>query len=247
MAEGINNQPESWDDWLNRIIPIVNQRADWRGQGTFYATTALTVEANEPERVQTFADILKAYPGVEAHAIGHSNGTRVVLDGWKACDPIASRRPKLTTVHLLCGACDADCDANGINAGILGGTLGDVFIYVAKDDMAMRVEDTIVGKTLFDLPEGHVPLGLAGPRNLNPLAASQVHVIEWPDFGHSTCWDEGHFNDTVTQIITLAEMYSASSAKRAASFGGSATGQQAAPQPATKPLLTPRQEGLAQP
>lgn len=247
-SEGINNQPESWKDFLNPFIAIVNQRDDWRMQGVFYDTNAVTVEANEGERVQTFANIVKAYDGREIHAMGHSNGSRVVLDGWKLCDAIASRRPKLTTVHLLCGACDSDCDANGINAGILGGTIGDVFIYVAGKDSAMRLEDTLLGKALFELPEGHVPLGLDGPTNVNPLCVSHIHVIDWEDYDHSTCWEPNFFNMTVLQVMTLAETRSgrATTSVGSRSPSPSAAAPLAAVSQRTEPLLTPKEQGLAE-
>lgn len=258
MSEGIGNDPQSWNDWLNRVIPILNQRGDWRAQGDFYAANALDVGQGEGQRVQTFADILRAYPGVECHGWGHSNGTRVVLDGWAATGPDVRTRPRLTTVHLLCGACDADCDANGINAGLLAGTLGDVFIYVADQDEAMRIEDTLPGKALFQLPFGHRPLGLAGPENVNPAVGERVHVIHWPAYGHSTCWDADHFSGTVTQVMSLAEQYSIANRHSTAAgtgTGGSATGVETGtgtvPEPAggtpalqaDKPDLAPRQEG----
>lgn len=200
MSEGIGNQPEAWSDFLNRMVPIVNQRGDWRGQGVYYATNALTVGANEGERVQTCGNILKSYPGLELHGMGHSNGTRVILDGWQAAG-----RPPIATIHLLCGACDADCDSNGINDGLLSGLIGDVFVYVATQDEAMRIENTLAGKALFQLPLGHQPLGLAGPQNVNPAVMSRIHVIDWTGFGHSTCWDDQHFDATVAQILDMAE------------------------------------------
>ena len=202
LAAGINSQPESWSDWPNRVIPIVNLRQDWRAQATFYATTALTVGINEEERVETTADILKAYSGVETHAWGHSNGTRVILDGWKAAGC-----PKLATVHLLCGACDSDFDANGINTGLIGGEIGNVFVYVADCDHAMRIENTFAGRTVFGLPPSHAPLGLAGPKNVAPAVQDRVHLFAWTGYDHSTCWDANHFGSTITQVMTLAEMY----------------------------------------
>lgn len=226
MSEGINNQPESWSDFLNRMSPIVNLRGDWRADGIYYATSALTVGANEPERVQTCANKLKAYSPVETHVMGHSNGTRVILDGW-----LAAGRPPLATVHLLCGACDADFDANGINAGLLEGLIGDVFVYVASEDEAMRIEDTFVGKPIFDLPENHQPLGLAGAKNINPAVASRVHRIDWIGFGHSTCWNEQNFMATVFQVLNLAER-----PRQPVVI------QPVAPQPPVTPDLCPRAE-----
>lgn len=202
MSEGINNDPQSPKDFLNRMAPIVNQRGDWRADGIYYATDAVTVGVNEGLRVQTAADKFKAYSGLETHAMGHSNGTRVILDGW-----IAAARPPLASVHLLCGACDADCDFNGLNAGLDQGLIGDAFIYVASEDEAMVAEDTMPGAILFGLPFGHKPLGLAGPKNVRPsiLSSGRLHVISWTGYGHSTCWDDAHFMSTVLQVMSLAE------------------------------------------
>lgn len=200
MAEGIANQPEAWSDWCNQVGPVFNKRGDWRSAPIFYATTALTVELHEGERVQTFAKILSAYGGIETHAMGHSNGTRVILDGW-----ITAGRPPLKTIHLLNGACDADCITNGINEGLQSGALGEVYIYWGGKDFAMRAEDTWLGTKLFDLPDGHQPMGLAGPLNVDPAVANRVHVTKWDEYDHSTCFDADHFNITLETIITNAE------------------------------------------
>lgn len=204
LVEGINNDPQSWNDWPNRVAPMVNERsgesADWKAQGLLYGTDALTVGVSEAERVQTFADMLKSYAGAEIHAWAHSNGTRVVASAL----PLAPQ-VKIKTLHLLCGALDADFESNGLNAALRSGQVEHIYAYIATEDSAMRVENTVPGDLLFGIPLGHKPLGLAGPTNVDPNFIARVHVIDWTGYDHSTCWDDAHFDGTVDQVMTLAE------------------------------------------
>jgi hypothetical protein len=196
LIPGINTDPQSWTCWPNPFAPRVNQRGgEWRAQPMLYETT--TVDTHEEERIQTCANLLKAYEGCEIHVTMHSNGNRVGVGGWNAAG-----RPKVKTLHMLCGACDADFETLGLNQGLLDGTIEQVFCYVAGSDSAMKIEDTLPGDLLFGIPLGHKPLGLDGPRN---YTSGRVHVIRWAGYDHSTCWDEQHFDGTVEQIMASSE------------------------------------------
>jgi hypothetical protein len=198
---GINDNPELWSSWPNEVCPMINILDGWKSQPFHYVTNEFTVDVDESGRSQTFADLIKAYPmaAVDMHIMAHSNGTRVSVSG------IQLASVPINTLHLICGAIDADFGANGINALLSNGLVKKVFVYWGGQDQAMRLEHTIAGKLLFDLPEGHQPLGLSGPLNVNPSVADRVIVKEWPSFDHSTAFETVNLLGTVREVIANSQ------------------------------------------
>lgn len=103
--------------------------------------------------------------------------------------------PKIESVHMVCGACDADFSSNGLNSALLSGKIVKVYVYNACNDMAMKWENFLFGKLLFGIKTA--PLGLIGPQRVGCLPNEKLQVIWWPRFGHSTCWDSDHFESTM--------------------------------------------------
>jgi pimeloyl-ACP methyl ester carboxylesterase len=207
VAPGINNWGSifgDWRDWPTRFSVWVNTRgASYiRCQAFFYFTTFLTVWLMQRTRARSFSKLIRDYiaAGYKVHLVGHSNGTRVVLDALRMAD-----WPEVETVHLVNGACDADFERNGLNHALTHDRVKKIFCYIADDDKAMKFEDTAVGLMLFGIGWNDVPLGLGGPRNVVPKFQNTRVVEEhWPRYGHSDCWVPANFDATMRQLMRNA-------------------------------------------
>lgn len=205
LVPGINQDVASLSSWPNRSAPFFNARDDWKTQALMYQTVGVLANLGESERVETLARILTDYGGIAGlglHGSAHSNGTRVhvsaIQEAGAACH--------IKTLHLMCGAIDADYQANGLNELLLKGRIDHVYNYRAGKDQAMKLENTLVGKALFGLTIPEHSLGLIGPLNVNPIIQDQgrVHIVEWPEFDHSTCFEDVNLNATLQQLLDNA-------------------------------------------
>lgn len=207
FEHGINSVPSSWRDWVNRAIAHTHLNTPYKAQTLAYFTTALTVFWREEERSKAFGKMIRWYSvnDWDIIIVGHSNGTRVVLEGMSLAG-----FPKIKAVHLVCGACNANFETNGINTALRKGSLEKVFVYAGGKDMAMKIENTLMGRMLFDVTK---PLGLKKEcqtiannnfyfaRNVSLTHAEQVSELEWSEYGHSTCWLPNHFEQTMKHFI----------------------------------------------
>jgi pimeloyl-ACP methyl ester carboxylesterase len=201
LEHGVSNASSEWRVWVNRAIELIHTETEHRAQGLFYFTTPLTVWVRERQRCRSFAEMLRHYSSQDWRVVlvGHSNGTRVLLEGLKL-----SGCKKVESVHLLCGACDADFKRNGLNRLLVNGTVGRVHTYRACDDWAMRAENLLFGRLMFGIPNRSWPLGLVGPQNVLEQHRESGRVVEheWPGYGHSTCWTEGRLRSTMKQVLS---------------------------------------------
>ena len=201
LAPGINNWGSifgDWQDWPIQFSAQINVDTPYTAQSFHYFTTPLTVWVNQRRRSLSFSRMLREYTCRDwcVHLVGHSNGARVVLDGMRLAG-----WPKVASVNLVCGACDSDWERNGLNTAMRRGCVGAVHCYRADNDMAMQVEDTAIGLMLFGIGWNDMPLGLSGPRNVDPALSGRVTEHHWPDYGHSTCWTKGELSQTIGQIL----------------------------------------------
>ena len=206
---GINSVPSSWRDWVNRAIAFTHLNTPHKAQTLFPSPTALTVFCRESERSKAFGKMLRWYSVNDWNIIivGHSNGTRVTLEGMRLAG-----YPRIQALHLVCGACDANFETNGVNAALRKTSLQKVFVYAGGKDWAMKIENTLVGRTLFDITK---PLGLRKDkqtianrdfyfaRNVSLTHAEQVAELEWPDYGHSDCWLQKNFDKTRAHFLSF--------------------------------------------
>lgn len=215
VAPGINNWGSifgDWRDWPTRFSVWINTNlpairclptvSNIRCQAFYYFTTFLTVGLKQHHRAMSFSKLIRDYiaAGYKVHLVGHSNGTRVILDALKMAD-----WPEVETVHLVNGACDSDFTRNGLNHALTHDRVKKVYCYIADNDWAMKVEDTLVGLCLFGIGWNDVPLGLGGPRNVLPSFQNRRVIEEhWPGFSHSQCWVPANFQSTMQQILNNA-------------------------------------------
>jgi len=188
LEHGINTLPSDWRDWTNRGAFHVHQHTPHAAQSLEYFAGPLLAHFLHRRLARQFGRMLKAYADARWRVVvaAHSNGTRIAVEGMRAAG-----WPPVAELHLLCGAVDADFERNGLNQAVDSGRVGRVVCYAAGRDLAMRVEDTLLGRRLFGVRSE--PLGLYGPlRVRKPLldsgAVSSHDDAFWRAYGHSGCW-----------------------------------------------------------
>jgi len=126
--------------------------------------------------------------------VGHSNGAAVALAMMRDYRDW----PDIAHLHLVCGACEADFEKNGLNEWIRDGRVKYVTVYVAGKDLALRLAHSALARVL-----GYGVMGLHGPLNIAAYAADRVSIIRespWNHYGHSGCWADRDFETTMETI-----------------------------------------------
>jgi pimeloyl-ACP methyl ester carboxylesterase len=200
---GINSIPSTWTFWPNRAIAWTNKNTPFKAQSLEYLAGAITGHFRHKTLAAQFADLLRQYSvqDWDIHIVGHSNGCRIVVEGMQAAG-----WPKVKSVHLLCGAVDGNFARNGLGFALTTGKIGTVNCYMASADLAMRIEDNMLGRWLFGVRTKDKPLGLTGPQNVTPFLKQNNRVTEtwWAGYGHSTCWLDQNFDKTLNLIMKQA-------------------------------------------
>jgi pimeloyl-ACP methyl ester carboxylesterase len=199
LVNGINTPPGDPKDWNKRACSWVHLNTPFKAQCDEYWTTALTVPFRKWQRARVLADLIRQFRGWRVILIAHSNGAWVVVNALQLLKwtvPIAE-------LHLVSGACDANFVRNGLNFGLVTYGIEFCAVYIAGKDMAMRIEDTIAGRSLFGITSK--PLGLAGATNLDAKVASnpkRFQTIVKDDYGHSSWWLPDNFDSTMRMLVT---------------------------------------------
>jgi hypothetical protein len=228
IVRGICGNPDDCQEWEQLAVDWILQdpfcrRQHFVARADSYRCSALTVSLHQAERAKSFAEVLRGYAARQypIRILCHSNGARVVRDGMRLAD-----WPRVEEVHFVCGACDSDFDRTGFNGAMRRNRLGLFYYYVAGDDWAMRMENTLLGKLDFAIPDHSRPMGLTGPRRVDPEIRRRViegsvaldnfgrregkHLEHskrlnesWETYGHSTCWDRRHFHFTMQRVTQM--------------------------------------------
>lgn len=108
----------------------------------------------------------------------HSNGAEVVVRALAGKD-----LPIIRWLHLFSPACDPDMDANGLNLALETRRVGNLTVWIAKEDRAMKAAwwSRFFGGWLG---LGYGLMGRDGPTHILPEVADRVSVVPRPG-GHS--------------------------------------------------------------
>ena len=196
FVNGIATWPGNFTNWNKRAVTFTHTRTEHRAEAFEYFCTPLTRPFKEDQRAKHFARALNDYSraGWNIICVGHSNGCDVILDGLKR-----AKWPRVESVHLVCGACEADFSRNGLNLALASKDVGRAYVYCAEKDWALPLAHTLPGKIL-----GYGTLGLHGALHIADDVKDQVGQLWWRDYGHSTCWEPDHFVSTMKHFFTTS-------------------------------------------
>lgn len=205
FVNGIATWPGDARNWNKRAVTWMHLHTPHAAQNDEYFTTALTVWIHARRRAREFATLLRQFSGTQHKCCGykivivaHSNGAAVALAALKL-----AHWPRVEALHLVSGACDGNFERTGLNGALHCSKVGQVVVYIAGRDVAMRAEDTLAGKALFGIYAGDRPLGLAGPQKLAPDLKGTERVVTLTEskFGHSSWWAAKHFDETMRRFV----------------------------------------------
>lgn len=191
-VNGILTNPKDTKAWTDRaVIWTESLGKPFTARAYEYFCDAILRRLGQSKRVKDVAAIVEKYDelGFDVCLVGHSNGADII------CRLLQDYDLKVKEIHLVAGACERDCNRNGINQALYDDRLDKVFLYCSKMDSALKLaRNTHWLLGLVGL--GYGTMGLEGP--VNELKADTTVI--WRDLDHSECWDEKHFDETLRLI-----------------------------------------------
>lgn len=185
------NQPGASTNWNGRAVTWTHTRTDNWAEKIEYFCSPIGRAFGQDKRAEKLTSTLGYYKGWDIVLVGHSNGAAVILEALRIAG-----YPRIEAIHLVSGACEADFWQNGLNAALIANEIGKVFVYVGGKDMAMRYARTWLARWL-----GYGTLGLHGAINIADVCKDSVGTLTWPDFGHSDCFHDDHFDSTMKHFF----------------------------------------------
>lgn len=195
FINGILNFPGSSANWNGKAVTYTHINTSAKAEKIEYFCGVISRVLGQKERALKLSRTLSFYAGWENHLVGHSNGCDVILDMLRDYPNF----PNLKHVHLVCAACDADFEKNGLNALLKSKRIEAVTVYVAGKDRALALAHTWPGFLL-----GYGTLGLHGAYNVATEVLDRVKIVwgaPWSDYGHSDCWAENNFDETMGNFL----------------------------------------------
>jgi len=198
FVNGVATWPGDYTNWNKRAVTFTHLRTPHRAEAFEYFCTPLTRPFREDQREKHFARSLREYSkaGWKIVCVGHSNGAAVILKAMRD-----AHWPPVEALHLVCAACDADFNRNGLNFALHAGLIKKVCIYNGARDWAIRLANLSVGRLL-----GYGTLGMTGPLNMDVAVGDCVGGFWWKHYGHSDCWLPHNFNQTMSHFFNKREI-----------------------------------------
>jgi len=194
LVNGILNFPGCSNNWNGRGVTWLHVSTEAKAEKVEYFCGPIDRAFGQKERALKLNRTLNFYRGWENHIVGHSNGAAVALAMMRDY----RKWPDIEHLHLVCGACEADFEKNGLNVWMREGRIGYVTVYVGGKDLALRLAHSWAARLL-----GYGVMGLHGPLNVAPDVEARVGIVTespWADYGHSTCWDDWNFDTTMRTL-----------------------------------------------
>jgi hypothetical protein len=209
FVNGIRTFPGDSDNWNGKAVTATLTRgpACAKAEKVEYYTLAVTRGMLQKHRAEKLNKVLNRYlfhwgslAGNRIHLVAHSNGADVVLDALKAEQAIYRSIEHPFKVDLISPAVSSDCNKNGITDLMKTGVIGDLRIWIAGKDRALRLGGSAIGR-LF----GYGTLGLDGPKpGTLQGAPAGVRTIHEMSFGHSDWFTDDQFDKTMDRIWTFS-------------------------------------------
>jgi hypothetical protein len=191
---GIRATTDDTDAWYERLGRLCVDRGV-AFEAYEYHTTALGRRWRQGKRAEAIADrICSLGARYDVTVVTHSNGADLF------CRAVLDLPVEFPAVHLFAPACDNDMERNGLNWAVATGVVGHLYIHGSPDDGALAAATW--SRRLFGwMGLGYGDLGRVGPTNLAPSLRDRVSWHEHRGFGHSTYFDDQHFDATMRGIV----------------------------------------------
>ena len=202
FINGILNHPEDLHGWTDEACGHVAQQTVFDADRYEYFTMPLLRPFKQAWRAKQIALLVEEWVGYEIVLVGHSNGCDLICRYLKTLSRKDILLPKILQVHLIAGATDCSCKANGLNEVLKDGILGSAYIYCSLGDRALQKAKGWTG-WLRRFGLGYGWLGLGGPSEIDPDVLHKIHVIRNDMKDHGT-WLAEDFTETLEGIVRYA-------------------------------------------
>lgn len=202
-VNGIRTTPGSDKNWNGKAVTWTHKKAGQLrkthdadtvvAERCEYPTLAVTRWLHHKKWVDRFCGMVSHYhnEGFRIRVAAHSNGANVVLDGLSKL-----RWPAVETLDLLSPACESDL---AYMSPRLGNKVRRLRVWQAGKDLPLKLADNVIGRLL-----GFGVLGRRGPYGIPKLDMDQfVEIISEPEWGHSTRFDDAHFDATMDRLTGI--------------------------------------------
>lgn len=193
FINGINTSPLDKNSWNARAELWVEAKTPYKAEAFRYYSDTFFRRLWQDRHVDDVIEIINHFPGFEVVLVGHSNG----------CDIISrillKTRCSFTEIHLIAGACDADCSKNGINDAFEEARIDRLYIYGSTNDGILKKAKWSTGFLRY-VGLGYGYIGLVGPKKLRKDFRSKVTVNCNPLYDHSTWFALENFESTMRMI-----------------------------------------------
>lgn len=194
-VNGIRVSPGDDANWTGKFVTFIQTKTPHKAEKVEYYCSTIGRAFGQKNRVDKLHRTLSFYRGWNIVLIGHSNGCAVINEMLNTYDDF----PRIQYLHLFCGASEADFEISGYNRYLKEDRIGKINIYVAGKDRALFFAKTIMGRIL-----GYKTLGIHGAYRIDESIEHRVNSFwtnPWNDYGHSSCFADGNFEDTMQYII----------------------------------------------
>lgn len=185
FVNGILTFPGGSENWTGRAVTATHLFTQHKAEKVEYFTSALTRSIMQSRRADKLVRVLQFYVGWDKVIVAHSNGADVVMDALR------KHATAIRHLHLVSPAITSDCAKNGLADLLKTRAIQTLTIYMAKKDKPLRMAKLWPAKWL-----GYGALGIEFPKGLTDNFI--IHQEE--SFGHSTWWDDEHFQSTMELI-----------------------------------------------
>lgn len=182
---GILTKPAQAENWNGKAVTWTHLHTPHRAEKIEYYVGPISRVLGQKKRSAKLVKTLRFYDRDDWRIVlvGHSNGGDVICDALK--DSARSVYERITAIHLIAPANEADFDKNGLNA--VGAP---VVVYIGTRDSALKIGSS-VGRFL-----GYGSLGKDGPKNAR---LPDVRTV-FEDYGHSEWFTADNIDRTLQQI-----------------------------------------------
>lgn len=203
VVPGIWNVPGSYNSFAGKAVRWIHRHA--KRLQEIHGAEVVVAEAREyftpawrrwlghRARVHSLRRQMDFSRDWRKRIICHSNGGNVVLDALRE-----SEWPEVEQLDIISGACESDL-------GYLGPRLGKEIkrmrVWIGERDKPLWWAG-LGNKLHIGRPLGFGTLGLDGIQGVMPGIKEQfTEEIRRPDFGHSTWFQDEHFDATMEKLV----------------------------------------------
>lgn len=180
FVNGIEAESNDLDAWQFRAADAINRAPTPDKASTYHYEVAwwskwFLQRRHVPRLAAKVRDL--GMWGRDVVLVGHSNGAELICAAFRACPELVA-----AAVHLIGAACNRSFEKNGLNAALLSGAIGRVYVHFNPGDRVLRVAN-------YSFTYGD--LGRHGPQDVDERVRRRVIPIERLGVGHSRYFEPG--------------------------------------------------------